>query len=268
MTGTDLLNRDAALDAVFRHGKALFSAAGVGLDAYGKPPVGVVYAAPGAGKSELFFRLSSDPQKYFEQYNKNNKGKVVRESPLDPRTCLYAAVSFNSDTSVLKEERDLHVGTSSFELAVALRLTYLFLAPAASYKVFIDKVRKHAATRPLDWYETFELFAVVDHICELHGKERMYLMIDETMLLKSVFSGEGRDTDGEECCRLFCGTGYYLYISLTGAHWPNVLLFCHRSFRGRTTDHFELPVAQVCDLLLLVGFIRHRGGAEHNKPGH
>jgi hypothetical protein len=200
----EMLNREEALKAMLKYGNALFVRPEI--NGYGRPPMGVVYAAPGAGKSELFARLANEPQRCFAQ-SCGKTGDVTPVSPLDPHTCLYAAVSFNSDTPVLEEEEKLHEGISSFEFAAALRLVYLFLAPEATFTVFVDKVCAYAAANPLDWRATFDHSAVADRICSLHGKERMYLMIDEIMLLKCVFRGEGGDIDGKNLpfapmCRL------------------------------------------------------------------
>jgi hypothetical protein len=189
-----LLCRCSALAALFSHGSRVFRQQN---EWHGKPPLGVVYAARGAGTSELFHRLAATPEQYFEDYVRKKPAQMPG-SPLDPATCLYAAISFasDSDTAMHDREVDLLQRTGICEKAIALRMVFQFLAPPAPYKNFLDAVCRYASAVPAMWSATFRLRAVLRSVCAVYGKQRVFLLVDQLMLLKEAFRGslgEGKD---------------------------------------------------------------------------
>jgi hypothetical protein len=198
-----LLCRRSALATLFSHGSRVFRQQN---EWHGKPPLGVVYAARGAGTSELFHRLAVTPEQYFEDYVRENPAQMP-VSPLDPATCLYAAISFasDSDTAMQDREVDLLQRTGICERAIALRLVFQFLAPPVSYENFLDAVCRYASAVPAMWSATFRLRAVLRSVCAAYGKQRVFLLVDESMLLKEAFRGSlGEGKDPVHCV---CGCG-------------------------------------------------------------
>jgi hypothetical protein len=175
------------LAALFSHGSRVFRQQN---EWHGKPPLGVVYAARCAGTSELFHRLAVTPEQYFEDYVRENPAQMPG-SPLDPAICLYAAISFasDSDTAMQDREVDLLQRTGICEKAIALRLVFQFLAPPVPYKSFLDAVCRYASAVPAMWSATFRLRAVLRSIYAVYGKQRVFVLVDESMLLKQAFRG-------------------------------------------------------------------------------
>jgi hypothetical protein len=190
-----LISRRDAMRNVLAHGNCVFKGH---YQAYSVPPLGLVLGGPGAGKTELFHHLVNTPELHYEDYIEAGRanGMPVSNSPLDPATCLYAAVSLTASTPLGDTEEALLRVADVADMAIALRLVYQYLTSVDSYAEFVWIVRDFATARPGSWWVTFSLGAVLDSIRVKCGKQRVFLLVDDAAEWKRAFYPQS-DADRE-----------------------------------------------------------------------
>jgi hypothetical protein len=197
-----LISRRDAMRNVLAHGNCVFKGQYQG---YGVLPLGLVLGGPGAGKTELFHHLVNSPELHYEDYIEavRANGMSGSNSPLDPATCLYAAVSLTASTPLSDTEEALLRVADVADMAIALRLVYQYLTSVDSYAEFVWIVRDFATARPGSWRITFSLGAVLDSIRVKCGKQRILLLVDDAAELKRAFCPQS-DADRKQCTRCCC----------------------------------------------------------------
>jgi hypothetical protein len=197
-----LISRRDAMRDVLAHGNCVFKGHYRG---YGVLPLGLVLGGPGAGKTKLFHHLVNTPELHYEDYIEavRANGMPVSNSPLDPATCLYAAVSLTASTPLGDTEEALLRVADVTDMAIALRLVYQYLTSVDSYEEFVWIVRGFATARPGSWRITFSLGAVLHSIRVKCGKQRVFLLVDDAAELKRAFYPQS-DADRKKCIRCCC----------------------------------------------------------------
>lgn len=195
------MNRVTATRELLRHLELVLQQIYYGFNS---PPVGLVYASPGAGKTELFWLIVNNPLPHIEDY------LTIRPRWRDDPPCMlhttetgYFAVSLSADTAVTDREGQLlgnqqWMSPNALGTAIAMRLVYQLLGSVQSYDAFVDGVSRYAAHYE-HWHRTFHLDEIVTAVLDTLQLKRLVLLVDSA----------------EQAQVLYKATRSYLYRSFT-----------------------------------------------------